>query len=111
MKKYSPAAVTHIDLKETDIGRPIGNLPTNIKLKSFIGDIKEVMSTGKVIYKEAQSLKNKWYHVMIMPYINQADNKMAGVIITFHDISEIKNIQKKLADSNKSLLKINAALQ
>lgn len=105
LKKYSPAAVQHINVKESDIGRPISNLSINIKLATFIEDIKKVVETGDVIFREAKFPPKNWYHVMITPYIRQADNKTAGAIITFHDITELKNLQKKLEAGNKVLLK------
>ena len=43
-----------------------------------------------MITKEIEDTTGKWYQVMTMPYIRQADNKIDGAIITFNDIT-IKN--------------------
>jgi two-component system CheB/CheR fusion protein len=110
LKKFSPGAVKHINLLETDIGRPLNNISTNMKLESFDDDIKEVILKGGVITKEIEATNGKWYQVMTMPYIRQANNKIDGAVITFNDITELKVIQQELNRNNNSLASINADL-
>jgi two-component system, chemotaxis family, CheB/CheR fusion protein len=62
-----------------------------------------------VISKEIETNNGKWYQVMIMPYV-QASNKNNGAIITFNDITELKNTQYELNKKNQSLTRINADL-
>jgi len=62
-----------------------------------------VLSDGSVITKEVETNNGKWYQVMTMPYVQQADHKNSGAIITFNDITELKKIQKELNISNKML--------
>lgn len=110
LTKFSPAAVKHINLLETDIGRPISNISTNIKFETLVNDIKEVIANGCNITKEVEALNGKWYQVMTMPFVRLLDNKTDGVIITFNDITELKKIQQDLYETNKNLTRINADL-
>jgi two-component system CheB/CheR fusion protein len=110
LMKFSPGTVKHINLLESDIGRPLGNISTNIKFETIEADIKEVITKGGVVTKEVEDNNGKWYQIMTMPYVRQADNKTDGAIITFNDISELKKIQIKLDNTNKNLLRINADL-
>ncbi len=110
LTKFSPAAIKHINLVETDIGRPVSNISTNIKFETIVSDIKKVIDNGGVITKEVETLNGKWYHVMTMPFIRLLDNKTDGAIITFNDITELKKIQKDLYITNKNLTRINADL-
>jgi len=110
LMKFSPATVKLINLLDSDIGRPISNISTNIKFETIIEDIKEVLANGGVITKEIETNNGKWYQIMTMPYVHQADNKNSGAIITFNDITELKRIQQELDQKNKSLLRINADL-
>jgi signal transduction histidine kinase len=110
LTKFSPAAVKHINLVETDIGRPISNISTNIKFETIVSDIKKVIVNGGVITKEVEALNGKWYQMMTMPFIRFIDNKIDGAIITFNDITELKKIQKELFITNKNLTRINADL-
>ncbi len=110
LMKFSPGAVKQVNLLETDIGRPLSNITTNIKFETIADDIKQVIAKGSVITKEIETNNGKWYQLMTMPYLQQADNKINGAIITFNDITELKKAQLELDKKNESLLRINADL-
>lgn len=110
LMKFSPGTVKHINLSDTDIGRPISDITTNIKFQTIVNDIKEVMAHGEAITREVEATTGKWYHMMTMPYIRQIDNKPHGAIISFDDITELKLIQLELDRTNKNLININADL-
>jgi two-component system CheB/CheR fusion protein len=110
LMKFSPGTVKQINLLETDIGRPLSNISTNIKFETIIEDIKQVLDEGVVITKEIETNNGKWYQIMTMPYIQQADQKRNGAIVTFNDITELKTTQLDLDNKNASLTRINADL-
>ncbi|MXV16633.1 chemotaxis protein CheB [Hufsiella ginkgonis] len=110
LMKFSPGTVGQINLVESDIGRPLHHISTNIKFDTIIEDIKQVLSEGSVLAKEVETHDGKWYQVMTMPYVRQADNHNTGAIITFSDITELKKTQIALDGRNKSLQRINADL-
>ena len=103
LMKFSPGTVKQINLLETDIGRPLSNISTNIKFETIIDDIKKVLAEGSVITKEIETNNGKWYQLMTMPYVQQADHSNNGAIITFNDITELKRIQKEFDISSKML--------
>ena len=63
----------------------------------MIDDIKDVIDNGNVINKEIETNNGKWYQIMTMPYVGQADKEGHGAIITFNDITLLKNTQLELA--------------
>ncbi len=103
LMKFSPGTTKQINLLETDIGRPLSNISTNIKFETIIDDIKKVLEEGSVISKEIETNNGKWYQLMTMPYVQQSDHRNTGAIITFNDITELKKIQQELNISNKML--------
>lgn len=109
LMKFSPGTVKQINLLPTDIGRPLSNISTNIKLETIADDIKHVIANGDILTKEIETDNGKWYQVMTMPYI-QSDNTRKGAMITFNDISELKNAQLELDKKNKTLQRVNADL-
>jgi len=109
LMKFSPGAVKHINLLETDIGRPINHISTNIKLDTIVEDTREVIEKGIILNKEIETTNGKWYQVMIMPYL-LSNKKSNGAIITFNDISELKATQHELSRKNQSLQRINSDL-
>jgi two-component system CheB/CheR fusion protein len=110
LMKFSPGTVKQINLLESDIGRPLSNISTNIKFETIIEDIKEVLAAGIIITKEIETNNGKWYQVMTMPYVQQADQKRNGAILTFNDITELKATQLELDKKNTSLTRINGDL-
>ncbi len=109
LMRFSPGTVKQINLLPTDIGRPLSNISTNIKFETIEKDIKKVILEGGIVTKEVETDNGKWYQVMTMPYVH-TNNKSNGAIITFNDITELKQIQFELDKKNESLLRINADL-
>jgi len=111
LKRYSPGAVKHINLRESDIGRPLTHITTNIKFETLVTDIQKVMLDGQTITREAESTDGKIYQVMTMPYIRQNTKNTDGAIISFYDITELKNLLAALDISNKGLTDSVAAIE
>jgi two-component system CheB/CheR fusion protein len=44
LMKFSPGTVQHINLQQSDIGRPLSNISTNIKFDTIVADVKEVIT-------------------------------------------------------------------
>ena len=111
LKRFSPATVKHINLRETDIGRPLTHITTNIRLQSLVSDIQKVMLDGQTIIREAESTDGKIYQVMTMPYIHQSTDNIDGAIVSFYDITELKALLAALDISNKCLTESVAAME
>jgi two-component system, chemotaxis family, CheB/CheR fusion protein len=101
IRKYSPSAFKQINLKETDIGRPISDISTNIKFSTMIEDMQKVAESSHLIEKEIETQDRKWYKMVLLPYVRQQDNQTDGVIVSFNDITDLKVAQKKLIKINK----------
>jgi len=110
LMKFSPGTVKQINLLDSDIGRPLSNISTNIKFETIIDDVKQVLLNGTVITKEIETIDGKWYQIMTMPYFEQANNRNNGAIITFNDITELKKTQAEIDIKNKTLIRINTDL-
>lgn len=100
LRKFTPSAIRQINLKESDVGRMISDITTNIRFSTVITDIQKVITSSENIEKEVQTLDGRWYQMMGVPYVRQQDNQNEGVIITFNDITELKKVQDKLSRIN-----------
>jgi two-component system CheB/CheR fusion protein len=107
LRRYSPGAVKHINIRESDIGRPLSEITTNIKFETLIGDIEDVILNENTITKEAEATNGKIYQVMTMPYLKKNSKKANGAIVSFYDITELKKLLKELNIKNESLRRIN----
>jgi two-component system, chemotaxis family, CheB/CheR fusion protein len=110
LKKFSPATKKIINVRSIDIGRPITEITTNLGFDFLIDDIKAVNETGELIVREVKTDSASWFQVQIMPYIRKAGEVQDGAIISFYDISKLKEIERNLEERNQSLRRINADL-
>jgi len=101
IRKFTPSAVKQVNLKETDIGRALSDISTNIKFSNMMEDLRTVVSSSKMIEKEIETLNNQWYQMTLHPYVRQHDNQTDGVIISFNEITDLKIAQKKLIKINE----------
>lgn len=95
IRKFNPAAINMINLIPSDIGRPIHHISTNILQNSMIEDIHTVVRQKKVMEKEMMLSNGNMYLMKILPYIRQ-DKQTDGAVITFVDISAVKELDMLL---------------
>lgn len=106
IRKFNPAAVQMVNLIETDIGRPIEHISTNIKQENLVDDIKRVIHTNTIIEKEIQLSNQRIALMRILPYVRQ-DELTDGAVITFFDITnftELNSIIKGVFNSSTNAI-------
>lgn len=86
-------------LISSDVGRPLSDLVTDLDYPQLQEDAHEVLRTLVFTEKQVEAAGNRWFKVRIMPYRTQ-DNIIDGVVITFIDISETKQLEAKLRARN-----------
>jgi len=91
IRKFNPAAVNLINLIDSDLGRPISHISTNLQYDNLLNDIKYVIDRNEAVEKEIQLGSGKKTLMRILPYIKQ-DKKVDGVVISFVDVSALKDL-------------------
>lgn len=86
-------------LINSDVGRPLSDIVTDLDYPQLQEDTHEVLRTLVFAEKQVEAAGNRWFKVRIMPYRTQ-DNIIDGVVITFIDISETKQLEAKLRARN-----------
>jgi two-component system, chemotaxis family, CheB/CheR fusion protein len=90
VRKFSPAITRQINLIESDIGRPINDITNNLKDIDLLGEIKKVIISNEASKKEVHA-GERVFIMKINPYIRQ-DKSPDGVVVTFMDITETKEL-------------------
>lgn len=91
IRKFNPAATKLINLIETDIGRPFSHISNNIKYENIQNDIETVFKSNVILEKEVALNSGKTSLMRIYPYIRQ-DKHTDGIVLTFVDISTVKDL-------------------
>ncbi len=101
IKRFTPSITQVIHLIQSDIGRPVGHIVSNlVNYETLVADINTVLDTLVPIEAEVQNRENAWYLLRIRPY-RTLENVIEGAVITFMDISELKRAREALRISDE----------
>jgi two-component system, chemotaxis family, CheB/CheR fusion protein len=96
IRRFNPAAMRISNLIEGDIGRPIGHIVSNLRYEHLVQAAQDVLDSLALREAEVQSRDGRWYLMRIRPY-QTVDNVIEGVMLTFSDITEQKEVQTQLS--------------
>jgi two-component system CheB/CheR fusion protein len=92
---FTPATTQILHLVETDIGRPIAHIKARIPIEDLYDDVRKVLRTLASAERElTASDSGTRYIVRILPY-RSIDNFIAGVVITFIDVTAITRAEER----------------
>lgn len=93
IRKFTPAVSEIVNLRVHDIGRSIDHFTNNFGATNFVGNIRKVISSGKPVTEEIQNSSGLWYLLRMMPFYTER-RRIGGVVITFVDITQMKEFEK-----------------
>ncbi|MFA5181567.1 MAG: chemotaxis protein CheB [Syntrophales bacterium] len=101
IRRFTPAATQLINLIQTDVGRPVGHIVSNLRdYDRLLEDTQAVLDTLIPKELEVQIKGGNWYLLHIRPY-RTLENVIEGAVLTFFDITEIKRAQEALREVEK----------
>jgi two-component system CheB/CheR fusion protein len=92
---FTPATRLLFNVIQGDIGRPLTDLHSLAIDRSLAEDARAVIAGQTVKDREIQLLGGAWHHRRMLPYRTH-EGEVAGVVMTFTDITERKNVAKSL---------------
>jgi two-component system CheB/CheR fusion protein len=106
IKRFTPAATQLINLIQSDLGRPVGHLASNLAgYDRLVEDVRAVLDTLVPKQIEVQNKAGAWYVMRIHPY-RTLENVIEGAVITFVEITEQKRMLEDLRKSQESLRRL-----
>ena len=97
IRKFSPAATRVFNIREGDVGRPLNDLTHNlIGPSELVDEIQQVVQNRQTLRREIQTAGGGWLLMMIAPYKNDQERIKRDVVLSFVDITELKQAQSDL---------------
>jgi two-component system, chemotaxis family, CheB/CheR fusion protein len=110
---FTPAITALLPLMPGDVGRRVTDLSARFDDPKFLDDARSVLSTREPREAELKSHDGRWYLRRARPYLTPAQT-VAGVAITFTDITERRRAEQALHQSagrNAFLVRLADALR
>ena len=89
IRRFTKEAAKLINLRGSDVGRPLQDLTTRLEYDGLAADAQKVIDTLETIEREVKDKDGAWFRIRQMPY-RTLENSIDGVVITFTNISELK---------------------
>ena len=95
IRRFTDQTTKLFKLRQTDIGRPISDIVSELKYPEITKHAFEVLRM--LVLKETEIATNdqRWFAVRIMPY-RTYDDRIDGLVITFIDITKAKKLETEL---------------
>ena len=97
IKRYTKLATNLFHLIPTDIGRPFKDINSELIVGELITKARYSLEMFTTHEEELLTNDGKWYLMSILPY-RTTEEVVDGVVITFTDISAIKNVEASYWD-------------
>jgi two-component system CheB/CheR fusion protein len=97
IRKINDVASSLTNILPSDIGRPVSHLSLRSLYPGFLDDIYKVTDTLVLVEKDVRDKNGVWFLMRILPYRN-SENAIDGIIITFVNVSGIKESQQFAAE-------------
>jgi len=102
IKRFTRQVTELFSITPSDEGRPISDFAHQLEYDSLASDARKVLTNLTPIAHEIRSRDGRWYDVRLRPY-RTVDDKIDGVVLSFVDMTERRQIEEALRNSERRL--------
>ncbi len=95
VRRFTSPMRTLIKLIPDDVGRPLSDISSDLIYPGLADDAGTVINTSVAVEKEISTGDGSWFATRILPYWSM-HSVVAGVVITFMDITRAKALEAEL---------------
>lgn len=99
--RYTPSAAPLFNLITADVGRPISDLQHRLDYPQLAADAQAVLASLIPVEREMRA-ESGWVLARVLPY-RTVEDQIAGVVLTFIDITDRKSFEGALRASEQRL--------
>lgn len=105
VRRFSKQLGNIFKLLDSDVGRPITHIPHYLTDCDPVQMIRDVQRTNKARETEVKTKDGQWHLMRIVPY-SIGPNTFSGIIVSFVDVSTIKQTEEDLRTSRELFLSV-----
>ncbi len=102
VRQFTPAINDLVELRESDIGRPVTDMAQKFSDDKLLPDARAVLQKLVPVEREIRSHSGRWYLRRTLPY-RTAENHIEGVVVTFVDIAARKRAEEEILSTRERL--------
>jgi len=102
IKRFTEQVTELFRITPSDEGRPVTDFAHLLEYDDLVKDAQNVLTHLAPIRREVRSRSDRWYDIRLRPY-RTVDDKIDGVVITFVDITERRQVEQALVQSEHLL--------
>ncbi|MEI2610415.1 MAG: PAS domain-containing protein [Candidatus Promineifilaceae bacterium] len=110
IKQFTPKVRELFDFLPKDQGQPLTRLSDRLDCTSLVDDAFEVLRSRTHIERETRNQADQWFLMRMLPY-HTLDDRVDGVIITFLDITQLKETEARLKQSQQQIEALTERLE
>jgi len=96
IRRFTPSATSLFHLIPGDIGRPLGDITSELDDPALADETEAVLRTLRVRERSVRARDGRSFDVRIVPY-RTAGNVIDGVVITFTEMTRVRRLESELA--------------
>ena len=102
IKRFTPQVALLFNIISSDIDRPLLDITHRLEYGEMEEDIRAVLRELRTVERPVKSTDERHYLARLRPY-RTAENKIAGAVLTFVDVSELHLAQQRMRTSEEAL--------
>ena len=102
VKLSTPSVQRIFNLLPTDVGRRLSDITNRLLDQDLDDDILRVLDKLQAIEREVETKTGRYYMMRILPY-RTIDDRIDGVTLTFHDITDARRAEMRAREGDERL--------
>jgi two-component system CheB/CheR fusion protein len=102
VKFSTPRARSVFNLLDSDVGRPLSDITSRLHYDDLRSDLRSVLERLSYVERTVQTEDGQWYALRMLPY-RTSDNRIDGVVLTFHDVTAQHHADEQVRISEERL--------
>jgi len=111
IRLFTPNCRDLLHVVQTDIGRPLEEIKFKVTDEQLLDDVRYTLDTLQTREEEVGDKDSRWFLRLTTPY-RTTDNRVEGVVITYTDVTRLREAQEELREFSLTLEKrVDRAVQ